>query len=86
MQSKPNQRFMYTVGYFCLVLTKTEMVRQFRVKFRNIKFHEDSISGSRMLNSNRRKDRAIFISRDSERAYEDVQQSETNKVSEEWKE
>lgn len=40
---------MHTVGYFCLILTKIEMVRQFRVKFRNIKFHEDSISGSRIV-------------------------------------
>ena len=40
---------MHTVGYFCLILTKTEMTRQFRVKFRNIKFHEDSISGSRIV-------------------------------------
>ena len=40
---------MYTVGYFCLILTKTETVRQFSVKFRNIKFHEYSISSSRSV-------------------------------------
>jgi hypothetical protein len=40
---------MHTGSYFIVILTKIEMVRQFRAKFRNIKFHEDSISGSRIV-------------------------------------
>lgn len=41
-----------------------------------------------LLNSQRRKDRAIFMSAQQgfERTYKDVQQSEKNKVSEDWKE
>jgi len=74
-QFKPNQCFMHTVGYFCLILTKTEMVRQFRVKFHNIKFHEIPSAVLALLNSYRRKARAILMSAQQgfESTYEDVQ-------------